>query len=520
MVLGQVLVLAVAGSAAAAGQSSDAQRYFDQARQCFERRQWDAAQEAAQKAVAEDPRMGDGEVLLGLIATVRSQFAEAEKHFERAVALQPGNDQAQAYLGSTYLQRKRLPEAETAFRRVLKLNPHNLAAQYNLGLIRLAQNSPALALPHFDAVAQAAPNDIPAAIGRLECLLLLKKNPEGRKTAKEVAAMLADDDPRLFQVATLLGTHGESRSAVPLLERTHRAFPGTYDVSYNLALACIEAEQYGRAAEVLEHWTSEQGKAEAFNLLGTAEGKLGHTGEAERAFEEAARRDRANEDYRFDYGNSLVQHGKTGPALAAFGAAVHELPQSWKLRLGLGSACYLSGDYNGAAETLLSAVNLKPDAAPTYFLLGEAYAAASELQPAIEAAFTAYLKTSPPDPWAHYHYATILYARARAGEATAYDAATTNLNEAVRLDAAFAEAHYELGLIALAQGRSKQGIASLEKSVKLDPKLAVAHYRLGLAYQRLGEFARAKAELDQFRALKNEERYRGRVLKSLSSAGH
>jgi tetratricopeptide (TPR) repeat protein len=215
-----------------------------------------------------------------------------------------------------------------------------------------------------------------------------------------------------------------------------------------------------------------------------------------------------------------VQHGKTEPALAVFRAAVAELPKSWKLRLGLGSVCYLGGDYSSAAQALLDAVKLKPDAAPAYFLLGEAYESAQSLQPAIEAAFTAYLKTSPRDPWAYYHYAGILYARAQAGEGTAYQAATASLDAALRLNANFAEAHYELGLIALAQGRTEQGIASLEKAVKLDPKLAAAHYRLGLAYQRVGQAARAKAELEQFRELKNEERYRGRILKSLSSVGH
>jgi tetratricopeptide (TPR) repeat protein len=278
-------------------------------------------------------------------------------------------------------------------------------------------------------------------------------------------------------------------------------------------------EQYSRAAEVLQPFTGEQGKAEAFNLLGAVEEKRGRFGEAERVFEEAARRESANEDYRFDYGNSLAQHGKLEPALAVFRAAVADLPKSWKLRLGLGSVCYLGGDYESSAQALLEAVKLKPDAVPAYFLLGEAYESAQRFQSAIETAFTTYLKTSPRDPWAYYHYAVILYARAQTGGNNDYRAASANLDEALRLNANFAEAHFQRGLIALAQGQTEQGITSLEKSVRLDPKLAVAHYRLGLAYRRLGEAQRAKEELDQFRTLKNEERYRGRVLKSLSSIG-
>ena len=109
--MGLAIILSVS---ALAYQTSDAHRYFEQARQLFEQRQWDDAQSAAAKALAADPQMGNAEILLGLIASGRSQFGEAEKHFVRAVALEPRNYQAHAYLGSTYLQEKRLSEAATS----------------------------------------------------------------------------------------------------------------------------------------------------------------------------------------------------------------------------------------------------------------------------------------------------------------------------------------------------------------------------------------------------------------------
>ena len=144
---------------------------------------------------------------------------------------------------------------------------------------------------------------------------------------------------------------------------------------------------------------------------------------------------------------------------------------------------------------------------------------ASARQPAIEAEFTAYLKNAPEDAWAYYHYGVIQYTRAQAEHRGDCPEAVADLNHALRLNPNLAEAHYELGLIALSQGRLDQGIASLEKAVSLNPQLASAHYRLGLAYQRAGNTARAKAELDLFRALKSEAPYRARVLESLSTMG-
>ncbi len=509
---GRVVGIAILCSVSAiAFQNSQARTYFEQARQSFEERKWDDAQAAAANALAADPRMGDAEILLGLIATIRSQFAEAEKHFARAVALEPRNYQAHAYLGSTYLQQKRLAEAAGAFRKVLELNPGNVAANYNLGLVALAQDSPAEALLLFEKVTHASPGDVPALIGILESQLMLHKTGDARETTRQLEALLDHRDPRLFQVATLLAQHGESAAAIPLMDQVHAAFPQSYDISYNLALACFQAAQYDRAADVLQTLIGMQGTAEAFDLLGMVEERRANVGSAEHAFLEATRRETANEDYRFNYGNSLVQHGKLEMGAETFRTAVSDLPQSWKLRIGLGSACYLAGDYQGAAEALLAAVELKPDSATAYFLLGEAYDSAERFQPAIDTAFAGYLKGAPRDPWAYYHYAAIQYGR---GD---HQAAEANLNQALHLNPDFAEAHFELGLIALAQGKVDRGISALEKAVSLDPQLAAAHYRLGLAYQRIGNAPRAKEELDRFRALKDDTHYRGRVLESLGS---
>jgi tetratricopeptide (TPR) repeat protein len=494
-------------------QTSEARRYFEEARQHFERRQLNEAEAAAKEALAADPRLADAETLLGLIATVKSQFPEAEKHFVRAAALEPRNYQALAYLGSTYLQEKRLTDAAVTFHKVLELSPENPTAHHNLGLIALAQGSPSEALLQFQAVIRANPSDVPALMGMLQSQFELHRQSDARGTVQRLQALIGDRDPRLVQIAALLGHYGQPADAIPLLERAQRAYPQSYEVAYNLALACLEATQYDRAAAALEPFTGPQGRAEALNLLGTIEEKRTHPQDAERAFERAAHLEPTNEDYRFDFGNSLLQHAKADAAVPAFRGAVSDLPASWKLRVGLGSACYLAGDYECAAEALLEAVRLKPDSAPAFFLLGEAYDSAGARQPSIEAAFTAYLKNNPEDAWAYYHYGVIQYTRTQVPEAV------VSLNHALRLNPNLAEAHYELGLIALSQGKADQGIASLEKAVSLNPQLASAHYRLGLAYQREGNTARAKAELDLFRALKSEAPYRARVLDSLSTLG-
>jgi tetratricopeptide (TPR) repeat protein len=500
-----------------ASQKPEAVRAFQEAREFFDQQQWDKAQAAAEKALAGDPSLGDAEILEGLIATVRSQFPEAEKHFLKAVALEPANYQAHAYLGSTYLQEKRLSEAAGAFRKVLELNPGNAAANYNLGLIALQQNATSEALRRFETVLRVSHSDVPALTGILTCQLMLRRASDARRTAEQLQQSLDDRDPRLFQVAALLAEHGDSSAAIPIMERVRRTFPQSWEVNYNLAVAYFQTARYDRAAELVRPFAGPQGKAEAFDLLGGIEEKRGRTADAERAFHEAATREPSNEDYRFDYGNSFVQHGNVATAIEVFRTAVADSPRSWKLRAGLGSAYYLAADYESAAEALLEAVRLKPDASAAWFLLGEAYESATRSQPAIETAFGSYLKSAPRDAWAYYHYGAILYEREQASGRGDYHEAVVNLNQALRLNPKLAQPYLELGLIAMAQGKTEQSIAALQKAVSLEPGLAAAHYRLGLAYQRLGNGTRAQEEMSRFRALKQGERERGRVLESLAA---
>lgn len=498
---------------------SDAARDFQQARELFDQQQWDQAKAAAERALMADPKMGDAEILLGLVATVRSRFEDAEQHFIRGAALEPDNYQAHAYLGSTYVQEKKFPEANRAFRKVLELKPGNAAANYNLGLIALEEGSPAEALRRFEIVLGSSPSDVPALTGVLTSQLALRREADAHRTAAQLQKILEDRDPRLLQAAALLAEHGETAAAIPLMERVRRASPQVWNINYNLAVAYFQTDQYERAADVLRPFTGAGGRAEASNLLGAIEEKRGRTLEAEHAFEAAAAREPSNESYRFDYGNSLLQHGNIGPALQVFSTAVSDFPGSWKIKIGLGSAYYLASEYENAARVLLEAVKLRPDSAAGWYLLGEAYDSAPALQREIGAAFASYVETAPRDPGAYYHYGVILFQRAQADGRTDYQKATQNLNQALRLNPNLAEAHFELGLIALAQGKTRQSIAELQKAVSLEPGFGTAHYRLGLAYKKIGNETAAREELSRFKALREDEHQRGRVLQSLATMG-
>ena len=80
---------------------SEAGQWFSQARQHFEKRQWEQSRAAARKALESDPQFADAEVLLGLIAGLQAQPLEAERHLKRAIDLEPSNHQAHSFSAFT-----------------------------------------------------------------------------------------------------------------------------------------------------------------------------------------------------------------------------------------------------------------------------------------------------------------------------------------------------------------------------------------------------------------------------------
>ena len=122
--------------------------------------------------------------------------------------------------------------------------------------------------------------------------------------------------------------------------------------------------------------------------------KSGDFNQAARAFAEAVRLEPANEDYRIDLAAVLLNSGRVEESVTTFRAAQEAFPNSSRIRLGLGSALYVAGDYKESANAILDAVRLRPE--PRAFdLLGKVYESAGDLQPRIRAEFENYLASNP-----------------------------------------------------------------------------------------------------------------------------
>jgi tetratricopeptide (TPR) repeat protein len=516
-----MIPLLCAGFCHAQAARPGARELFLQARQHFEKQQWEAARAAAGRALELDPGLADAEVMLGLIDSVKGEFGPAERHFRRALSIQPDNHYAKGYLGSTCFQLKRYAEAARLLKEVVAADPGNATANYNLGLVSLAQGKPVEALPFFQKVLSANPADIAALTGILECRLLLKQPVAVRETVSKLERLLPPSDPSLLRVASLLLVHEQYEPATAILERVRQAHPESFDVNYNLALGYVRSGKFERAAQLLEPFLAGPNAAEANSLTAQVRDRLQLKEQALAAYQKAAELEPANEEYRFGHASAVLQYLSIDGALAGFSKATSDFPKSWRMKVGLGSALFLAGRYEECARALLDAVRVEPRAAPAYYLLGKVYESAGQQQTTIRETFKAYLKTRPRDAWAFYHYGVMQYLEQEARSGTAFEPAKTQLKTALSLKPDFAEAHLQMGIIAQAEGNLQEAARSLEKAVGANPDLPTPHYRLAQVYQRMGDAGKSRTEFQLFSKLKERgaEQERQAVLRSLGRDG-
>ena len=99
-------------------------------------------------------------------------------------------------------------------------------------------------------------------------------------------------------------------------------------------------------------------------------------------------------------------------------------------------------------------------------------------------------------PWPPTNLGILLAQRGALEEAGAL------LQEALRYDGNFANAHYHLGKLREQQGQTEQAIAELQRAAALDPAYPEPHYALARIYRRLGKTTQAEDALATFMRLR------------------
>lgn len=246
------------------------------------------------------------------------------------------------------------------------------------------------------------------------------------------------------------------------------------------------------------------------SALGGVFEKQGKLEEARGAFAEAVRLAPANaqlatrlEAVSLEWGAQLARERRFRAGLPMARDTAARFPQSARAHLMLGLFLTRNQQNVAAVTAYRHALELDPASADASVGLGIAQSAAGMAREA-QVTFEAGLAKFPEDATHRQAYGVHLLKMAESGADTRARAVEL-LESALKMDASLAEAHYQLGNLALGEGDATAADARFAMAARNGMDEARLHYAWSRVLRRLGRDAEAAAHLELFQKRKAAE---------------
>jgi tetratricopeptide (TPR) repeat protein len=334
------------------------------------------------------------------------------------------------------------------------------------------------------------------------------KAAEDSQSETQLRAVLAST-PASFVANHQLGEFylysGRYRDSLPLLESANRIHPDDYSNDYDLALACEGIGDFKHAKEIVDGLLVHSNNGDLHRLAGDLDEKLQDPLGAVREYEQAVHLDPSEQNY-FEWGSELLLHRAVWQAQEVFRQGVQAYPRSARMLTALGSALFAGARYEQAAVSLCDASDLNPSDTEPYIFMGKVEMAAPDPLPCIKTRLARFVGERPESALANYLYAmSILKRQRQSANHEAIKRAEGLLHKAVALDAKYADAYLQLGILSYSQREFEEAIDFYNKAIEANPQLDESYYRLGIAYDRIGEQAKARQEFQLHDAIEKQQ---------------
>jgi tetratricopeptide (TPR) repeat protein len=456
----------------------------------FREGQYAKALEEFQQARDEHPRDAPIFNLLGITETKLGDLAQADVDYERAIAMNPAFTAARKNLAVNLMTASRYDEAEDQLDAALKLDANDKFLHSYLASLYLATQRDRMAVAQIDAAQPLIDND-PVLLSALTMACLrLHENAKAlalTRTGEEKRAFDTSEEYQLALLMTSSRMYPEAVERFRIIEKTQQE---SWASRIDLALALLNADEAKEAAAILARLADERpNDKRATALLAWAYELAGENTKALGAYRAAVIADPDNADLRLDYARLLMETDRYAEAASIIQAGIERAPDSYALTIRQGSIETLQGRLADARRSFRAAIEEHPEISLGYFALAQSYMRDGHDQQALDVLATAHMR-SQPDAKIEYLEGMVLAHLGRRDEAVAA------LRESIRLDAAVAEPHYELGRLLFEGGSFEPAKAELGRAAVLAPDHANAFYQLSRIYGRLGD-AKKSAEMAQ-----------------------
>jgi len=303
------------------------------------------AEQAARRAVEQEPQLIAAWNNLGIILQESGKFEASLECLQRVVSLQPDNPEAHNNLANTYKRLDQLDQAQEYYRRALALRPDYAEVHSNLAFLL---ND----LGRFDEAVAAA------------------------ERAIDINPQLADAYFNLAQIEMSRMRYTEAQHWIDALIAFAPQHAGALTARAQLL---VKGERYQDAlACVRQALTIAPDSANAHNVLGKVLQALEQHDEAARAFDRAATLPgTVAEEALVEHASLLMETGNKEEAIAAFDRTLERFPGSVRVMAARSdSKTYRTDDPDIAAMEAALVRAVKPavgDQMSLHFALGKAY---------------------------------------------------------------------------------------------------------------------------------------------------
>ena len=440
-------------------------------------------------------------------------LAATERALDEKVQAQMGPAElarARTLKGIALFQLHKPKEAEQELKAALEKDPNAILIKGNLAHVLRAQRRFVDALPLYQAVAQAEPQNLEYTDGYITTLIVTGKMEDAQKAVEAANARF----PGNARIAYLYGRIEEARdnntAAEEHYKRAIKADAELFEANVYLGRLYLHLRRTKDAREQLELAASKASENAAVRAgLGElalaednvpkaqeefarsvefdpnlADAHLGLSrlallaGELEKAQKEAdtaLELDPNLKGGRLQRGTVLWRLGKLDEAVAELEQAKKEEPRSVTPPIALSSVLLAKGNLKDAESNVMLALKSEPSNSEANYQLAQVKAKAGEFTQALESMKSA-VERAPKR--ADYRYAYGVLFR----DAKQPLDAIEQWKQAIALDPQLADAHEALGLTYLESNRLDEAIKALQATLKVDPKRIRALASIGDAH--------------------------------------
>jgi tetratricopeptide (TPR) repeat protein len=334
----------------------------------------------------------------------------------------------------------------------------------------------------------------------------------------------------LYAEARAAQARGDRAQAAAKYESIIEIAPRLAAAYNNLGALYIDQGQYGKAADVLEKGLKiDPSTPSASALLGIARYHMGEYPEARRRLETALRANPQDDHARLVLANDLIKLAEWEAAAEHLQRLAHRQPRDQE-------AWYLLGTvYMRLSEQALARLReIDPDSALVHQVSGEVMESMKNYDGAL-AEYKKAIERAPQRPGVHYRLGNLYWTT------TQWDAAAEQFRSELANDAGNCLAQWKLGNLLLEQNlRPEEALGEIDRALAICPNLVQArvdrgraslklsryddavrdlriaataspeepsiHFFLAQAYRALGRAQDARAEMQAFAKLEENER--------------